>query len=133
MVIRVYALRSAQGTACAETVLREEEFTPERRAEVEATACRPSPWSSADDLPVPGTWMDVSDNDALVDRATWTGMTDSDGEPCRFLNHYRCEDCVDPETGAFVEWEDQWSCQCDDECPSCGNDFSPYKSEDVEE
>lgn len=22
-------------------------------------------------------------------------------------------------------WEDQWSCACDDECPSCGADVSP--------
>ena len=45
--------------------------------------------------------------------------TDTDGEPCRFTNHYRCDDCN-------VEWSDQWSCACDDECPECGADISPH-------
>lgn len=45
--------------------------------------------------------------------------TDTDGEPCRFTNHYRCDACD-------VEWSDQWSCACDDECPECGADVSPH-------
>jgi hypothetical protein len=45
--------------------------------------------------------------------------TDTDGEPCRFTNHYRCDACE-------VEWSDQWSCACDDECPECGADISPH-------
>lgn len=43
-----------------------------------------------------------------------------------FLNHYRCEECD-------VEWDDQWSCACDDECASCGADISPYAWEIVGE
>lgn len=30
------------------------------------------------------------------------------------------------------DWEDEWSCMCDDECPSCGARYaSPVDSEDV--
>lgn len=44
----------------------------------------------------------------------------------RYRNYYRCERCGH-------EWNDEWSCQCDDECPSCGaRDMTPYRSEDVE-
>lgn len=48
---------------------------------------------------------------------------DSDGQPCRYLNYYRCDECD-------VEWTDEWSCMCDDECPSCGADISPYDADD---
>lgn len=42
-----------------------------------------------------------------------------------FLNHYHCDDC-----GA--DWEDEWSCCCDDECPVCGSgDWSPVASDDL--
>jgi rubrerythrin len=54
----------------------------------------------------------------------WDGPTDSDGLPCFYLNKYECTDCG-------IEWEDQWSCGCDDECPSCGRDLSPVESIDV--
>lgn len=44
-----------------------------------------------------------------------------------YLNHYHCTDCG---TG----WSDEWSCCCDDECPSCGSgDWSPYDSDDLTE
>jgi hypothetical protein len=39
-----------------------------------------------------------------------------------YTNYYRCEDCG-------VEWIDEWSCACDDECPECGKDFSPFDYE----
>ena len=42
----------------------------------------------------------------------------------RYLNHYRCDECD-------VSWDDEWDCCCDDECPNCGRDFSPYESEDL--
>lgn len=38
-------------------------------------------------------------------------------------NKYRCKD--------HGEWESPWCCACDDECPTCGKDYSPYDS-DVE-
>jgi transcription initiation factor IIE alpha subunit len=30
-----------------------------------------------------------------------------------YIVHYDCSDCD-------VSWTQQWSCACDDECPSCG-------------
>jgi hypothetical protein len=60
--MRKYALVSSQGTACAETVLYEDEYTPERRAYIEANIVRSMP---AIDRPVLGSWTDVTDNDAL--------------------------------------------------------------------
>lgn len=42
-----------------------------------------------------------------------------------FRNHYQCEDCG-------TEWHDEWSCCCDDECPSCGSkNWSPHDSDDL--
>lgn len=41
-----------------------------------------------------------------------------------FRNHYHCNLCEE-------SWQDEWSCQCDDECPSCGKDFPPERSEDL--
>lgn len=43
-----------------------------------------------------------------------------------FLNHYHCDDCD-------VDWSDEWSCMCDDECPSCGKDHSPHDSEELDD
>lgn len=45
----------------------------------------------------------------------------------QFLNHYRHDDCpVDP----GVEWEDRWSCACNDRCPACNAEIEPYQSDD---
>lgn len=42
-----------------------------------------------------------------------------------YRNHYRCGDCG-------TDWDDEWSCCCDDECPTCGSgDWSPVSSEDL--
>jgi len=42
-----------------------------------------------------------------------------------YRNHYHCGDCA-------TDWEDEWSCCCDDECPVCGSgDWSPTESEDL--
>ena len=42
-----------------------------------------------------------------------------------FRNYYRCEACGH-------EWEDEWSCMCDDDCPECGaRHMSPFKSDDL--
>lgn len=30
-----------------------------------------------------------------------------------FLNHYTCPTCN-------LQWEDEWSATCDDDCPRCG-------------
>lgn len=44
----------------------------------------------------------------------------------KYLNKYHCDDCN-------TSWEDQWSSQCDDECPKCGVDTSPHESEEIEQ
>lgn len=37
-----------------------------------------------------------------------------------FQNSYKC-DCGE-------EWEDNWSCACNDRCPSCNKEIEPYES-----
>jgi hypothetical protein len=42
-----------------------------------------------------------------------------------FINYYRCPKCGQT-------WCDEWSAQCDDDCPNCGaRHISPYKSADA--
>jgi hypothetical protein len=44
-----------------------------------------------------------------------------------YRNHYHCGDCG-------CDWQDEWSCCCDDECPNCGSrNWSPVESEDLTE
>ncbi|WP_069910323.1 hypothetical protein [Devosia insulae] len=44
-----------------------------------------------------------------------------------YLNHYHCDSCD-------TEWEDDWSCCCDDDCPASGSrHWSPHESEDLTE
>jgi hypothetical protein len=44
-----------------------------------------------------------------------------------FRNHYTCARCD-------YEWEDEWSCMCDDDCPSCGaRHMSPHDSDELTE
>lgn len=46
-------------------------------------------------------------------------------EPQEFINHYKCYRCAH-------EWADQWTAQCDDDCPECGaRHVSPHTSEDA--
>ena len=52
----------------------------------------------------------------------WDGDTDTDDQPCNYLNHYECDDCSQA-------WEDRWSCACDDECPECGGSVGPSYSD----
>ena len=40
----------------------------------------------------------------------------------KFRNHYK--HCGET-------WTDEWDATCDDECPVCGKDIQPYKSEDI--
>ena len=43
----------------------------------------------------------------------------------RWLNYYECPECEDI-------WQDEWDCQVDDDCPSCGcRHISPYESQEV--
>lgn len=42
-----------------------------------------------------------------------------------FRNFYHCPRCEH-------EWDDEWDCACDDQCPVCGlKGISPYRSEDA--
>lgn len=49
--------------------------------------------------------------------------TDSEGNPCIFTNHYKCT--------CDHEWQDQWSCPCDDRCPECDTSISPHRSDEI--
>jgi hypothetical protein len=61
MTDRTFALLSSQGTACSETALTESEYAnPSVRAHVEAEFCSGKP-----DAPLPDTWTDVTDNEAI--------------------------------------------------------------------
>jgi len=54
-----------------------------------------------------------------------TLLNEEDDLPARFRNFYECPDCG-------VTWDTEWSCQCNDHCPSCDlGDILPYKSEDL--
>ena len=44
------------------------------------------------------------------------------GEVEVFRNWYECSECGH-------EWEDVWSCACDDSCPECGTAIQPSSSE----
>lgn len=59
----------------------------------------------------------------LMAHPDWAFMSnDGEGNPCVWLNSYRCDDCSE-------EWDDEWSCKCDDRCPICDEEHEPYKSE----
>jgi hypothetical protein len=60
---KIYALLSAQGTACTETALFEDEYTAENRAIVESRFCS---LRVHHDPPIAGTWIDVSENEAFI-------------------------------------------------------------------
>jgi peptide subunit release factor 1 (eRF1) len=47
-----------------------------------------------------------------------------DTEEIRFRNFYKCPDCN-------TEWDDMWSCTCNDKCPDCNKEIEPYESEDI--
>lgn len=51
----------------------------------------------------------------------WSVATDSDGNPCYWHNYYYCEECK-------IEWDNYWSCQCDDYCPECDVSYTPCDS-----
>ena len=60
--MRYFAMLSAQGTACAETVLTEDEYADPLRVRTAETRARHTP---GPDAPIPGTWTDVTDNDFI--------------------------------------------------------------------
>lgn len=46
---------------------------------------------------------------------------DTEDEPIVWRNRYKC--------GCGEEWTDDWSCQCDDRCPTCDTSVGPIDSE----
>ena len=59
-MIKIVALLNNQGTACAETALYGIDDTSEARQRIEAEFC-----TGKIDAPIAGTWIDVSENEAL--------------------------------------------------------------------
>lgn len=60
----------------------------------------------------------------MSEARTILDLGNSHAQDRHFTNHYRCPECGE-------EWEDRWSCACNDECPGCGlKDIEPYRSED---
>lgn len=58
----------------------------------------------------------------LMAHPDWAPVrTDGEGNPLVWLNSYRCDDCAE-------EWDDEWSCKCDDRCPSCDDEHEPTTS-----
>jgi hypothetical protein len=49
----------------------------------------------------------------------------NDEEEGRFLNFYKCPECGE-------QWQDEWSCMCDDRCPSCDTSCEPFVSARLE-
>src|SRR5437588_12476991 len=57
-------------------------------------------------------------------RYRWAAADSREASVAWFRNYYRCAGCG-------LEWTDDWSCMCDDDCPHCGaRHMSPYESED---
>jgi len=50
------------------------------------------------------------------------GVTGERIESPAFLNYYR---------HCGTEWEDIWSCTCNDRCPECNKEITPYKSIEI--
>jgi hypothetical protein len=44
----------------------------------------------------------------------------------RFTNYYECPECN-------YEWQDEWDCACDDDCPNCGLTCSPCDTDEPED
>lgn len=64
----------------------------------------------------PRTRADLMQHPAFADLGT-----DTDGNPCVWMNEYSCQSC----TSEQIDWTDDWSCGCDDDCPKCGKSHSP--------
>jgi len=72
--------------------------------------------------------LDLMNNGNLRVWAYSAGFLDeavATAEEIRFINHYRC-----PDDG--TEWSDEWSCTCNDKCPTCNKEIEPYESEDID-
>jgi hypothetical protein len=43
----------------------------------------------------------------------------------RFRNYYEC-------THEETKWDEEWTCVCNDRCPTCDTETEPSFSEDIE-
>lgn len=70
-------------------------------------------------MSLPGVYEPVAEyfNNEVLQR--W-----EDSHPTEYRNYYRC-----PDDGE--EWEDVWLHACNDRCPVCNKEITPYKSEEV--
>lgn len=41
-----------------------------------------------------------------------------------YLKYYECSECG-------TKWTDEWSCTCNDRCPSCRAETEPYDDDDL--
>jgi hypothetical protein len=49
-----------------------------------------------------------------------------------YLNSYRCDHEGRTEEGQEpCEWQDEWSCACNDKCPVCNAEIEPYESTEI--
>jgi hypothetical protein len=72
-------------------------------------------------------WIDYGDVGTCDDCGSLAVLNDEElcsGCARWFINRYVCPDCEE-------EWDSEWSCACDDECPVCGECYSPVESEEV--
>jgi DNA-directed RNA polymerase subunit RPC12/RpoP len=60
--------------------------------------------------------LDEDDKDAIETFEAFSMREEGEEEtvaPMMFRNHYECQKCEH-------KWTDDWSAQCDDDCPNCG-------------
>jgi len=51
---------------------------------------------------------------------------DDSGWPIIWRKHYRCT------ASCGEKWSDDWSCQCNDKCPSCNAEIEPHDVEELD-
>ena len=74
------------------------------------------------------TALHAEDTDRAYKVLRDAGLEDDDDDEVhlKWHNFYKCPKCG-------TEWEDEWDCQCDDDCPECGNrHISPHHSEEID-
>ena len=59
--------------------------------------------------------------DQLGWRITESNEEEEEENEAQYINFYHC-----PEDGE--KWQDEWSCMCNDKCPVCNKEITPYES-----
>lgn len=68
------------------------------------------------------TLVVLKERQDLFELPQWASVgSDSSGEPVVWQNNYHCE--------SGETWSDDWSCQCDDDCPCCGESYTAESSD----